>query len=655
MSTLFGSQKLPPWLVPALFCAAGLVMAHHPMMKDGLGWIQADPGDTRFCNYLLEHGYRWLLQQPGHTELWSPPYFFPTEGHLAWAENMLGAMPFYAVWRVLGFPIDTSLQLWILSLGALNFTAAYFFFRRCIKVDTFAASVGAALFAFAGMRINQTMHYQLFPQFFSIWAVHACWRLAIDGKALTEQLRVRWLALLFLSVAFQIAVGIYLGWFLIFGLAAAGGLGVLFKEGRQRIGFILKSHPFAIALLSLVSIALLLPIGIRYLGTAQEFGGRPFEEAVTMIPQVRAWFLFGYASWFYGWQEKWALFQGIPMAHEQRVGFGLVTTALCAMGLWHARKDKALRFVGLLLVLLLVCTTLWGNYPDGFTVWKYIWSYFPGAKAIRGVARVALLYLIGVSLFVAVAVDWLRSKGAALAVVGIVLGLGAVLEQGETTAAYNKAQARADLKDISAAIGPDCEAFYFSPVGPTGPAWKYQLDAMMTSLERNLPTLNGYSGQNPPNWALGDPGLHHQGSEQQLTQALQLWLNFRRVSQRVCWAKVGLQEGPLRAAFVSQQVPATLAVGQRAPVTVRFKNIGETVWDPGQQFALGSQGPQDNVTWSANRVPLPKVVRPGEEVSVGFEIPAPTTPGKYVFQWRMVQERVAWFGAVSAPVEIEVR
>ena len=630
-------------------------MAHHPMLKDGLGWIQFDPGDTRFINYMLEHSMRWVLQQPGHTELWSPPFFFPTEGHLAWSENMFGAMPFYAPWRLMGFEIPTAFQLWVLTLGTLNFVAAYFLFRRCIKVDVFAASVGAALFAFAGMRINQTMHYQLFPHFFSIWAVHACWRLAVDGRQLTEQQRTRWLAVLFLSVVGQLAVGIYLGWFLVFGLVFAGGLGLLFDEGRARIWFILKSHPFAIALLSLVSLTILLPIGIRYLGTAQEFGGRSFEEAVTMIPQVRSWFHFGPYSWWYGATDKWPLFQSIPMSHEQRVGYGLVTTGLCVAGLWFARTDRALRFLGLVLVLGLACSTLWGNYPDGFTVWKYIWAYFPGAKAIRGVSRVALLYLIGVSLFTAVALDRLRSKGAKLALLAFPLGLLTVLEQGETTASFSKAAMRADFKDISDAIPPDCQAFLFSPVDGYGPAWKYQLDAMMVSLDRNIPTLNGYSGQSPANWALGDPGIHSAMDEPRLTQAAQQWIAFRKLTTKVCWAKVGLQEGPLKALFLSQQVPSSLTSGEQASVALKFRNIGERDWVPEQGFALGSQGPRDNTTWGSQRAQLPRIVKVGEEVEVAFQITAPPLPGRQVFQWRMVQDRVAWFGNLSPPVEIDVR
>ena len=649
-------SKLPAWLIPVVFCIGGLVMAHHPMLKDGLGWIQFDPGDTRFCNYLLEHGYRWMMRWPGHSDLWSPPYFYPTEGHLAWAENMLGGLPFYAPWRILGFAVDTSFQLWIFTLGALNFVAMYFFLKRCVKVDTFAASVGAVLFAFAGMRINQSMHYQLFPQFFSVWAIHGCWRLTVDGKLLSEQDRVRWLGVLFLGVSGQIAVGIYLGWFLIFCLVMAFALALVFKEGRDRIWFVLKSHPFAIALFATASVAALMPIAKHYLGTSEQFGGRPFGEALTMIPPPQAWFHFGNWSWFYGFTNDWPLFRSIPMGHEQRIGYGLVTTALCFAGIWTARRDLGFRYLALLLVLLILATTLWGGYPEGFTAWKTIWSYFPGAKAIRAVARVALMYLILVSIFVAVALDRLRSMTRKVALLAIPLGLASMIEQGETTAAFSKTQARSDVADIVAQLGPECEVFFFSAIDPTGPTWKYMLDAMMAELERGIPTINGYSGQQPPGWeTLGEPNIRSADDERRNANAAQHWIDLRQIKQHVCWAKVALQEGPQRAEFATVSVPPVVIAGQRVPVTLRIRNTGTTVWDPAQNFRLGSQAPRDNTTWGLNRVGLPKIVKPGEEVEMAFEITAPAAPGKYAFQWRMVQEMVMWFGRVSPPVEVEVR
>ncbi len=646
--------KLPPWLVPVIFCAGGLVMAHHPMMKDGLGFIQFDWGDTRFVNFMLEHTWQWVLRNPAHAELWSPPFFYPVEGHLAWSENMFGGVPFYAPWRILGFDVATAFQLWVMTLGALNFTAAYYFFRRCLKVDGFAASAAAALFAFAGMRINQTMHYQLFPQFFSIWAVHACWRLAVDFKALTERQRTFWLVVLFASVTWQILVGIYLGWFLIFGLAVAGGIGLLYRDGRERIWFVLKSHPFTIALLSAVCLTLLLPVGLRYAGTAEEFGGRPFEEALTMIPEPRAWLHFGPYSWWYAGLEKFPMFQKIVMSHEQRIGFGIVTSLLCFVGMYFSRRDRALAFVGMVLVLLFAFTTLWGDYPEGFTAWKYIWGYFPGAKAIRGVARVALLYLIGVSMFTAVAIHHLRAMGSKLAVLGVLLGLASVIEQGETTPAFSKKDQTVDLEEISAAIPADCEVFFFSPIDARGPYWKYQLDAMLVALSRGIPTLNGYSGQSPAGYPLGDPVIHSPGHEQALARAAQAWVNEKKITKKVCWAKVGLQEGPAKSKFIAQQVPTSLIAGQRASVTLKFKNIGEETWDPAQNFRLGSQAPRDSTTWGMNRVQLPRAVKPGDEVEIPFEVAAPAEPGKYAFSFRLVHEMVAWFGNASSPVEIEV-
>ncbi len=616
--------RTPPWLLPAMFCVGGLAMAHHPMLKDGLGWFQSDPGDTRFTQYVLEHGYRWLFQMKGHRDLWSPPFFFPTEGHLGWGENLLGAMPVFAAWRVLGAASDTAFQLWVLTVGALNFTAAYFFFRRCVNLDAFAASVGAVLFAFAGQRIGQSA--QLLPQFFSVWAVHACWRLAVDGQDRTAEERTKWLGVFFAAVAGQIAAGLALGGVLLIGLAAAGALGLVFKEGRRRLGFVVAGHPFAIALMAVAALALLLPI------ITHRLAGRPLQDVAAVVPPLAAWFHWNPGSWWYG---------GAAHPIEQRLGYGVAAMGLCGFGVWTARADGTLKFLAVLLGGLIAGTAVWG------APWKFLGSPLP-------VVGVALLGLFGVALFVAVAIDWVRAQGKAFALAAVPLGLVAVLEQGETTTAFSKDQVRADLQDLSGQIGPECEAFFFSPIDGAGPASAYQLDAMGVSLARSIPTLNGHAARTPPGWALGEPAIRSPQDEQRNAQAAQAWLTQNRVIEKVCWAKVGRQEGPLRAQFVDQSVPARLVAGQRASATLRFRNTGEQAWSPEARFNLGSEAPRDNTTWSSNRVGLPQVVKPGEELMVTFDFVAPAAPGKYAFQWRMVQEQVAWFGSPSPLVEIEV-
>src|SRR5918911_1572347 len=95
-----------------------------------LGRIAADIGDTRLNNYLLEHSYRWLRQAPGHADFWSPPMFYPATGTMAFADVFLSAAPLYWPWRLLGAAPDTAFQLWMLTVGAFNYLAAYLLLRR---------------------------------------------------------------------------------------------------------------------------------------------------------------------------------------------------------------------------------------------------------------------------------------------------------------------------------------------------------------------------------------------------------------------------------------------------------------------------------------------------------------------------------------------
>ncbi|UGQ46084.1 FG-GAP-like repeat-containing protein [Massilia endophytica] len=110
------------------------------------------------------------------------------------------------------------------------------------------------------------------------------------------------------------------------------------------------------------------------------------------------------------------------------------------------------------------------------------------------------------------------------------------------------------------------------------------------------------------------------------------------------------------ASFVSQSVPSTMIAGQSYSVSVTMQNTGTTTWSPGgsQPHGLGSQNPQDNAIWRANRVALSSTVAPGASRTFSFTVTAPSTAGTYNFQWRMVQDFVEWFGGYSTNVPVVV-
>ncbi|MBB3121514.1 NBR1-Ig-like domain-containing protein [Pseudoduganella violacea] len=126
------------------------------------------------------------------------------------------------------------------------------------------------------------------------------------------------------------------------------------------------------------------------------------------------------------------------------------------------------------------------------------------------------------------------------------------------------------------------------------------------------------------------------------------------------WCAMGVSVAPVprgvnQAEFVSQSVPASMLIGQTYTVSVTMKNTGTSTWTAARKHLLGSQNPQDNQTWrSPDRVALPSSVAPGQTATFSFEVKAPKTPGAYNFQWRMLEEFVEWFGAVTPNVSVNV-
>lgn len=111
------------------------------------------------------------------------------------------------------------------------------------------------------------------------------------------------------------------------------------------------------------------------------------------------------------------------------------------------------------------------------------------------------------------------------------------------------------------------------------------------------------------------------------------------------------------AQYVRQVVPATMALAVSYPVSVEMKNIGTTKWLAGTTFKLGSQNPADNVSWGlpapGNRVTVDTAVAAGQSHVFNFAV-KPAAAGNYVFQWKMVEENVEWFGEPSPATNVSV-
>lgn len=108
------------------------------------------------------------------------------------------------------------------------------------------------------------------------------------------------------------------------------------------------------------------------------------------------------------------------------------------------------------------------------------------------------------------------------------------------------------------------------------------------------------------------------------------------------------------ATFVSQTVPSVMTAGQSYNVSVTLRNTGRSFWTAARDYRLGSQNPQDNLTWRIGRVFLPHSAGPNQTVTFSFNVTAPAHPGRYNFQWRVLRESYEWFGDLTPNVEVQV-
>jgi len=106
------------------------------------------------------------------------------------------------------------------------------------------------------------------------------------------------------------------------------------------------------------------------------------------------------------------------------------------------------------------------------------------------------------------------------------------------------------------------------------------------------------------------------------------------------------------AAFVSQTVPTTMTPGQTYNVSVTMRNTGASTWTPDGDYQLGAENLSDNTRWGMSRVNLTSIVPPGSDATFNFTVTAPAA-GSHSFQWRMVQQDVQRFGALTTNVNVQ--
>jgi glycosyltransferase involved in cell wall biosynthesis len=162
-------------------------------------------------------------------------------------------------------------------------------------------------------------------------------------------------------------------------------------------------------------------------------------------------------------------------------------------------------------------------------------------------------------------------------------------------------------------------------------------------------------------------------------------LELDMVQERVAWfqnkgsqtTRVKVEVSPVKikidtnnrlltdAAFKAEIIASETLVaspGEKVEIQATVKNISKQIWLAGyiSQIRLGNHWLDENGSKIQNddgRTYLPQVLKPTESIDLPLKITIPETPGNYLLELDMVQERVAWFqnkGSQTTRVKVEV-
>ncbi|MEO8460419.1 MAG: hypothetical protein ABI451_07815 [Dokdonella sp.] len=485
------------FLLPALFLCAGLLLIALPQSH----YFSAIPGglaDPRFNNLILEHLFRWVR---GIDEnLWSPGFFFPYRGVLAFSDNHFGTGGVYVLLRAIGLGTENSYVGWFTAAFAINYACCFYALRK-FGVSLLGSSVGAFVFTFAFPAISQSAHAQLGYRF-AVPLAALAWTQFLDRgdfRFLTRA--IVWSTVqFFCSIYIGYLLLLLLGAYLIARYATSMGHSALPPPHRRVMeGFNQADSRDVrrnVAIILICGVALVL-FFYPYAYYSNVYGfGRGAVEIGSMLPRLKSYLL---ADVSFLWSGISASIDDIPARQEHQMFFGAAAWILAAVGTIKS-TNRGTRISAIALFVLIALTLS----VHEFSLYRILES-LPLSNAIRAVSRICLVMLFPVALMVGSGVDWLGSsvtgRNFYKLSIAAVLVIALVVEYSTINVSAVSIQELRNRLTALKTMAPDplpADAIIFVPRRSQESFHMTELDGMSLAQTLNRNTLNGYSGNAPP-------------------------------------------------------------------------------------------------------------------------------------------------------------
>ena len=480
----------------ALLC--GLIFQFMPYIGWNFEYLPGDLGDTRFNLYVLEHGKQFLFGEV--SQYWSAGFMHPEPEVITLSDNLLGTVPIYAFFRLVGLDIFSSFQAWVFTLAVLNFLAAFALIKYLLKSNK-AAAIGAFVFAFSLGLAAQMNHAQMYPRF-AIPLTILFLLLWFDRK------HWKYFALSITCFVYQLYCCIYLGFMLLLPYLVI--LLVLSWKNRTVLKEMLKStknkllYALTLSLNFVFTLALFLPY-LRRAKTSELF---EYSQVAGSLPTPLSYLSAAPGTLLHGYLENTTVEYNAFWDHWIFPGWLTLFSFIFVIFLFFKRAvfgrlkiHKSIFWVLIAGVIGFVVFLRFGDYSLYYFMHK-----LPGFSAMRSLARIINVELLfmGLSvglLFFIIKDRWQRFSAVVffafifLLVIDNYIYPEKLLRTEKTLFESRHEKMLSKLNHL-----PKGTIISYEPESLEDNVAHIQLDVMLATQSLHLKSVNGYSGAAPHNF-----------------------------------------------------------------------------------------------------------------------------------------------------------
>lgn len=488
-------------------------------LLNGFSVLYGDSYDAAIVVAILEHWYSVFRGLSEWSELY---YFYPYKNTLGQTDGYFLIGIIYSAIRSFGLDPFLSSELSNMVVRSIGFFSFFVLARKAFSLSFWWALLGAALFIISN---NLTVHGQRLQlstvSFAPIMAIFLWYTYrAIEAQDKSKIFGWGAASGVFLG-AWSISC-FYITWFFIYFFVFYLVVVSFVVKREQLIGFLskLKSSYVPVLAVCVVSVVSLLPLLSVYLPKSKEVGMRSYQSALGHTVPLQDIVQTGQQNYLFG--EIYAKFLSVVSpryvanGEYHNTGIAPILFFLFVVGVvlilrTKVEGDRAVLWRAIALTTII--TWLGVVKVGGHSAWFFLYTFFPGAKALNVVS----VYQIVLSLpVILIALRYLSRISDRLPVSILVLVV-ALLGLEELNKGYMVLDRHKELAKVAVHSAPpkECLSFYVSgwpdqdPAAPmsdsTSNFYAHNVSAMLIAELIRLPTLNGIASFSPKDWNFAYP------------------------------------------------------------------------------------------------------------------------------------------------------